>query len=88
MQNIDSAIKPGDDFYMFANGKWYDTANYFAYRISCCARLEMDYVTKAHIKSILEEAAAATNAPGSIEQKVGDMFASGMDTVAIEKGRL
>jgi len=85
MQNIDWAIKPGDDFYMFANGKWYDTATILSTESRAGARLEMDYITKAHIKSILEEAAAATNAPGSIEQKVGDMFASGMDTVAIEK---
>ncbi|MGC4101265.1 M13 family metallopeptidase [Ferruginibacter sp.] len=85
MQNIDSSKRPGDDFYMYANGKWYDTATILPTESRAGARLEMDYVTKAHIKSILEESAAATNTAGSIEQKVGDMFASGMDTTAIEK---
>jgi putative endopeptidase len=49
------------------------------------ARIEMDYTTRAHIKSILEEASSANNTKGSIEQKVGDLFASGMDTATIEK---
>src|SRR5689334_6110246 len=82
---IDSSIKPGDDFYMYANGKWYDTATIPATESRAGARIEMDYTTRANIKSVLEEAAAKHSAPGTIEQKVGDFFASGMDTVTIEK---
>ncbi|MEP6713303.1 MAG: M13 family metallopeptidase, partial [Ferruginibacter sp.] len=85
VQNIDSSVKPGDDFFMYANGKWYDTASILPTESRAGARLEMDYVAKAHIKSILEEIATAKNNPASIEQKVGDLFASGMDTAAIEK---
>lgn len=85
LQYIDSSVKPGDDFYMYANGKWYDTATIPATESRAGARIEMDYTTRANIKNILEQAAAAHSAPGTIEQKVGDFFASGMDTVAIEK---
>src|SRR3954451_14319203 len=85
LQYIDSSIKPGDDFYMYANGKWYDTATIPTTESRAGARIEMDYTTRANIKSILEEVAAAQSAQGTIEQKVGDLFASGMDTVAIEK---
>jgi putative endopeptidase len=88
LQNIDSAIKPGDDFYMFANGKWYDTATILPTEYRAGARLEMDFITKDHIKSVLQEAAAADTPKGSIEQKVGDFFASGMDTAAIDKAGL
>lgn len=84
-QFIDSSIKPGNDFYMYANGKWYDTATILPTESRAGARIEMDYKTRAHIKSILEEAAAASDTNGSIGQKVGDMFASGMDTATIEK---
>src|SRR4029078_1681308 len=38
-----------------------------------------------NLKGILEDAAKGNNTKGSIEQKVGDYYASGMDTVAIEK---
>lgn len=85
MQFIDSSVKPGDNFFLYANGKWYDTATILPTESRAGARLEMDYVAKAHIKSILEEAAAAKATVGSIEQKVGDLFAAGMDTNAIEK---
>ena len=85
MQNIDSAIKPGDNFFLFANGKWYDTATILPTESRAGARLEMDYIAKAHIKNILEETAAAKNTGGSIEQQVGDLFAAGMDTATIEK---
>jgi putative endopeptidase len=85
VQYIDSSVKPGDDFFMFANGKWYDTASILPTESRAGARLEMDYITKEHIKGILEETSAANNTAGSIDQKVGDMFASGMDTAAIEK---
>jgi putative endopeptidase len=85
MQNIDSSVKPGDNFFLYANGKWYDTATILPTESRAGARLEMDYVAKAHIKNILEETAAATAAAGSIEQQVGDLFASGMDTAVIEK---
>jgi len=85
LQNIDSSVKPGDDFFMYANGKWYDTATILPTESRAGARLEMDFITKAHIKNILEEAASAKNETGSIEQKVGDFFTSIMDTVKIEK---
>ena len=85
VQNIDSAVKPGDNFFMYANGKWYDTATILPTESRAGSRLEMDYVAKAHIKNILEEVAAAKNTAGTNEQKVGDLFASGMDTAAIEK---
>jgi putative endopeptidase len=85
LQYIDSSIKPGDDFYMYANGKWYDTATIPPTESRVGARMDMDYTTRANIKNILEQAAAAHSAPGTITQKVGDLFASGMDTVAIER---
>lgn len=88
LQNIDTSVKPGNDFYMFANGKWYDTASILPTESRAGARLEMDFITKAHIQSILREAAAADSPKGTIEQKVGDFFASGMDTAAIEKAGL
>lgn len=85
LQFIDSSVKPGDNFYVFANGKWLDTATVPASENHSGARIEMDYKTRANIKNILESVSAANNKNGSIEQKVGDMYAAGMDTAAIEK---
>jgi len=85
LQFIDSSVKPGDNFYQYAIGKWLDTATIASTEFRAGARLEMDYKTRANIKSILDSAAATNNTKGSIEQKVGDFYASGMDTATINK---
>ena len=85
LANMDSATKPGDDFYKFANGKWFDTAVIPASESGVGAGLEMYNRTKANIKEILESVSKSNNTPGSIEQKVGDFYLSGMDSAAIEK---
>ena len=85
LQFINSSVKPGDNFYRYANGRWLDTATVLPWESRAGARLEMDYLTKSHIQSILEEASKADSPRGSIVQKVGDFYASGMDTVSIDK---
>ncbi|KAI9430015.1 Neprilysin [Russula earlei] len=83
--NIDSSVKPGDDFYKFVNGKWLDTATIPSTETGVGSFLDVYNRTKEHVKTILEEAAKGGSAAGSIEQKVGDFYASGMDSVTIEK---
>ena len=85
LANMDSATKPGDDFYKFANGKWFDTAVIPASESRVGAGLEMYNRTKANIKEILESVSKSNNAAGSVEQKVGDFYLAGMDSAAIEK---
>jgi len=85
LQFIDPSVKPGDNFFLYANGKWVDTAKIPPTEFRAGARLEMDYQTKAAVKKVLEDAASADSAKGTITQKVGDLYASGMDSVAIEK---
>lgn len=85
LTNIDSSVKPGDDFFRYANGKWFDTANIPLTESSIGAGKEMYNRTKANIKEILETVSKASNTPGSIEQKVADFYLSGMDSAAIEK---
>lgn len=85
LANIDSSIKPGDNFFLFANGKWLDTANIPPTESGVGASLEMYNITKAHIREILDSVSKAATPAGSIEQQVGDFYASGMDSAAIEK---
>lgn len=85
LQYIDSAIKPGDNFYRYANGKWLDTATVPATEAGAGARWEMSDSTKAHIHKILDDAAAAHAAAGTVTQQVGDLYLAGMDTQAIDR---
>lgn len=78
---MDSSVKPGDNFYMFINGKWYDTAKIATTESSAGAGLELRNRTRDNLKALLEEAMKSNAAAGTIEQKVGDFYASGLDTI-------
>ncbi|MEO8768442.1 MAG: M13 family metallopeptidase [Ferruginibacter sp.] len=84
LANMDSSVKPGDNFFLFANGKWLDTATISPMESQAGASLEMYNITKTHIREILDSVSKAANPAGSMEQKVGDFYASGMDSAVIE----
>ena len=83
--NIDASVKPCDDFFRYANGTWiknnpippaFDQWGSF----NILADQNSDV-----LHGILEDAAADKSAPaGSNRQKIGDFYASGMDSAAIE----
>ena len=82
---MDSSIKPGDDFYMYVNGKWMKTATISATEFGVGSFIDLMNTTRANLKTVIEEASKSNAAAGTVEQKVGDFFASGMDSVTIEK---
>ena len=85
IQGIDSSLKPGDNFFMYVNRKWYDTAQIPGTQAGVGAYMFMNYPQRMRLQRILDSVSKANNAVGSIEQKVGDFYASGMDTITINK---
>ncbi|EOR93603.1 peptidase, M13 family protein [Arcticibacter svalbardensis MN12-7] len=83
--SLDSSINPGDNFFQYVNGKWIGTAKIPSTQTSTGTFDELYNKTKENIKSLLEESAASEAVKGTLEQKVGDFYASGMDSAAIEK---
>ena len=83
-QNIDRSIKPGDDFYRYANGGWLKTAAIPAGQSSYDTRAILIERTSQRVADLIQDAAAARPAKGSIAQKVGDYYASFMDEDGIE----
>jgi putative endopeptidase len=82
--NIDHSIKPGDDFYHYANGGWLKTAVLPAGKQSFDTRAILKEKTSQRVRDLIQSAAAARPSKGSVEQKVGDYYASFMDQNAIE----
>ncbi|HEX8357680.1 MAG TPA: M13 family metallopeptidase [Segetibacter sp.] len=82
---FDSTIKPGDNFFEFVNGRWIKTAVIPPTETSLGAALDLYNRTKEHLKLILDSVSSTSQAKGSIEQKVGDFYASGMDSTTIEQ---
>src|SRR5258708_6006141 len=82
---FDAAVKPGDDFYRYANGKWGDTTKILPTESGAGSFYDLIRTTNLRLRMILDSLSGGNNPAGSIEQKVGDMYASGMDSATIEK---
>jgi putative endopeptidase len=80
---VDSSRKPGDDFFTYVNGIWYDSAAIPASQTGVGSYSFLNFPQRIRLQAILDSISATTNPAGSIEQKVGDFYASGMDTTAI-----
>ena len=87
--NMNLSVKPGDDFYEYANGGWIkshpvpaDKGSYGEFEI-------VRDRTYDRVKIIVESAANNTSAPeGSLDQKIGEFYRMGMDNVTRDKQRL
>jgi len=80
---IDYSKNPGDDFFTFVNGIWYDSATIPASQTGVGSYSFLNFPQRIRLQGILDSVSQSMNLAGSIEQKVGDFYASGMDTVAI-----
>ncbi|WP_139925208.1 M13 family metallopeptidase [Hymenobacter sp. DG01] len=88
-QDVDRSVSPCEDFFQFSGGNWLKNNPVPAYASSWGPRNLLGDRTQATLRQILEEAAANTSAAkGSNAQKVGDFYASGMDSTAIEQAGL
>jgi putative endopeptidase len=82
---IDTTIKPGDNFFRYVNGRWYDTAKIAADQSGVGSYSFMNIPQKRLLQNILDSVSKTTNTMGSVEQKVGDFYASGMDLATINQ---
>jgi len=83
-QDIDHSIKPGDDFYRYANGTWLKTVAVPEGQSSFDTRAVLTGKTSQRVRDLIQAAALSKSASGSTTQKVGDYYASFMDEAAIE----
>jgi putative endopeptidase len=83
--NLDRTCRPCDDFFQFAVGGWLKNNPIPAEYSEWGSFVTLQDKNQQALRSILEAAARNTSAsPGSNEQKIGDFYASCMDTQAIE----
>ncbi len=83
--NFNTTVRPQDDFFEYANGAWLKNTPIPPTESRWGSFNELAEFNQKALKVLCEEAAANPGAKGSIKQKVGDLYAAGMDTTAIEK---
>src|SRR5215469_15043254 len=80
---LDSTIKPGDNFFRFVNGRWYDTVKIADDQTGIGSYSFLNIPQKQLLQHILDSVAVSSHPQGTIDQQVGDFYASGMDTLTI-----
>ncbi|PWD98349.1 M13 family metallopeptidase [Marinilabilia rubra] len=87
-ENMDTTVSPGENFYQYANGGWIenhplpdDKSRYGAFDM-------LAEENREKVRTIIEEASEMEAKDGSVAQQIGDFFATGMDSMAIEKAGL
>jgi putative endopeptidase len=84
--NIDHTVRPGDNFFRYANGTWLKNNPIPATETRWGSFNELQENNYKNLHQLLGDAANDRNAKkGSREQKVGDFYRSGMDSVAIDR---
>jgi putative endopeptidase len=79
---MDKSVKPGDDFFRFAEGSWLRDAPIAADKSRAGYNYELPDETEIEVRKIVEDAGAAPSDP--VLRQVGDFYAAWMDALGIE----
>lgn len=80
---VDTGVKPGDDFFAYANGKWLKSTEIPEGKDHWNARNEISELTRQQVAKLFDE---AKNEPvGSAARKVANFRAAYLNETAIEK---
>ena len=79
LANMDTSIKPGEDFFSYVNGGWVEATEIPADRPSYGTFSVLRDESQDSVRAIIEESASGDFAKGTDEQKVGDLYRSFMD---------
>ena len=84
--NRDTLVNPADDFFKYANGGWFKNNPIPSTEQSNGIFRTIADTINNQIKQICEKSSQDESAEvGSNKQKIGDFYASGMDSIAINK---
>jgi predicted metalloendopeptidase len=79
---VDPSVKPGDDFFAYANGSWLQATEIPAGKDRWTARNEISELTRQQVLKLLDDAGAEP--VGSAARKVADFRAAYLNLAAIE----
>jgi putative endopeptidase len=89
MKYLDRSVKPGDDFFAYANGGWLKSSEIPADRSYAGVNLELDLKNEARLKQLVADLAAKPDGQlGGEERKLRDLYDDFLDLSGIEAAGL
>jgi len=85
LEAMDTSVKPGDDFNLYANGAWLKKTQIPADQVIWGTMQILEVKAENDVKALIEELAAKQNPAGSTEQFIGDYYSSYVDTKTINE---
>jgi putative endopeptidase len=82
--NMDTSVRPGDNFYLYANGGYIARTKLPADRAGIGVFSVLSDLSFKQTASIIEDAAKSNAPAGSDQRKIADLYHSYMDEAAIE----
>lgn len=82
---MDRTVRPGDDFYAYANGRWARATGIPDDRAVWGTYSSMAYVTAQQVRRILDDAAAHPGPRGSVTARVGALYRAALDTATLDR---
>src|SRR5437899_11093486 len=86
LSGADIAVKPGDDFFRYANGTWLDKTQIPPDKPAYSMRIIMTDFTEQRLREMLEAGGAKLpENPSTLEEKAGAFYHSFMDEARVEQ---
>jgi putative endopeptidase len=82
--NMDPSVKPGDNFYLYANGAWIARTKIPADRAGVGLFTTLFDKSREDVAAIVKEAAQSSAPAGSDDRKIADLYASYMSTKTLD----
>ncbi|TRW49683.1 M13 family metallopeptidase [Aliidiomarina halalkaliphila] len=84
LHNMDTSVRPQDNFFRYVNGGWLANTEIPSDRARWGSFDELREAAEEHVQAIVQEFAAVDAEAGSNQQKIGDLYRSYMDEERIE----